>query len=148
MAGQGDVAAHNATDSPNASPSGARKSRWSIALPSFPERSSRTSVTSEPAADSLPSERRISTRVEREREQQEIEGQHEEMVARRRIMHVLRDARQSATIDWTIKETVRAEMRAMVKRLLRKYKYPPDQQEAATDLVLLQAETLAADFTR
>ena len=56
--------------------------------------------------------------------------------------------RQSATIDWTIKETVRAEMRAMVKRLLRKYKYPPDQQEAATDLVLLQAETLAADFVR
>ena len=51
--------------------------------------------------------------------------------------------RKSATIDWTIKETVRAEMRAMVRRLLRKYKYPPDHQEAATDLVLAQAETLA-----
>ena len=51
--------------------------------------------------------------------------------------------RKSATIDWTIKETVRAEMRAMVRRLLRKYKYPPDQQEAATELVLAQAETLA-----
>lgn len=54
--------------------------------------------------------------------------------------------RQSATIDWTIKLTVRAEMRAMVRRLLRKYKYPPDQQEAATDLVLAQAETLASDL--
>lgn len=55
--------------------------------------------------------------------------------------------RKSATIDWTIKETVRAEMRAMVRRLLRKYKYPPDQQEVATELVLQQAETLALDFT-
>lgn len=54
--------------------------------------------------------------------------------------------RNSATIDWTIKETVRAEMRAMVRRLLRKYKYPPDQQEAATELVLAQAETLANAF--
>lgn len=55
--------------------------------------------------------------------------------------------RRSATIDWTLKETVRAKMRAMVRRLLRKYKYPPDQQEAATDLVLIQAETLATDLT-
>lgn len=51
--------------------------------------------------------------------------------------------RASATIDWTIKETVRAQMRAMVKRLLRRYKYPPDQQEAATTLVIEQAEVLA-----
>ncbi len=56
--------------------------------------------------------------------------------------------RKSATIDWTIKETVRAEMRAMVRRLLRKYKYPPDQQDAATELVLQQAETLAGDIAR
>lgn len=54
--------------------------------------------------------------------------------------------RKSATIDWTIKETVRAEMRAMVRRLLRKFKYPPDLQEAATELVLAQAETLARDI--
>lgn len=54
--------------------------------------------------------------------------------------------RKSASIDWTIKETVRAEMRAMVRRLLRKYKYPPDLQEAATELVLVQAETLANDL--
>tara|TARA_E500000318_G_scaffold46112_2_gene43522 strand:+ start:8621 stop:11743 length:3123 start_codon:yes stop_codon:yes gene_type:complete len=55
--------------------------------------------------------------------------------------------RKSATIDWTIKDTVRAEMRAMVRRLLRKYKYPPDQQEAATDLILSQAETLAESYS-
>jgi type I restriction enzyme R subunit len=54
--------------------------------------------------------------------------------------------RKSATIDWTIKETVRAEMRPMVRRLLRKHKYPPDQQEAATELVLAQAETLAQNL--
>jgi len=52
--------------------------------------------------------------------------------------------RQSTTIDWTIKETVRAGMRAMVKRLLRKYGYPPDMQEAATKLVLQQAEVLSS----
>ncbi len=52
--------------------------------------------------------------------------------------------RQSASIDWTIKETVRAAMRAMVKRLLRKYGYPPDKQEAATKLVLEQAELLCS----
>jgi len=38
-------------------------------------------------------------------------------------------------------------MRAMVRRLLRKYKYPPDQQEEATELVLAQAETLAESVT-
>ncbi len=53
--------------------------------------------------------------------------------------------RQSASIDWTIKETVRAAMRAMVKRLLRKYGYPPDKQEAATKLVLEQAELLCSN---
>jgi type I restriction enzyme R subunit len=50
--------------------------------------------------------------------------------------------RKSVTIDWTLKETVRAGLRAMVKRLLRKYGYPPDKQEAATRLVLEQAEII------
>ena len=53
--------------------------------------------------------------------------------------------RQSASIDWTIKETVRAGMRAMVKRLLRKYGYPPDKQEAATKLVLEQAALICSE---
>ena len=54
--------------------------------------------------------------------------------------------RESASIDWTIKETVRAGMRAMVKRLLRKYGYPPDKQESATKIVLEQAELLCSNI--
>lgn len=52
--------------------------------------------------------------------------------------------RENATIDWTMKETVRAQMRAIVKRLLRKYKYPPEARDAATETVIEQAERLAS----
>jgi len=48
----------------------------------------------------------------------------------------------SVTVDWAMKESVRAALRLKVKRLLRKYRYPPDQQDAATELVLEQAEVL------
>ncbi|MDP2182015.1 MAG: HsdR family type I site-specific deoxyribonuclease, partial [Actinomycetota bacterium] len=51
--------------------------------------------------------------------------------------------RESATIDWTVRESVRAKMKVMVKRLLRNYKYPPDQQDAAVQLVIEQAEVLS-----
>lgn len=51
--------------------------------------------------------------------------------------------RDSATIDWTVRESVRAKMRVMIKRLLRKYKYPPDKQEEAVKLVIEQAEVLS-----
>jgi type I restriction enzyme, R subunit len=54
--------------------------------------------------------------------------------------------KQNVTIDWTIKETVRAKMRVLVKKILRKYGYPPDLQEAATTTVLEQAEVLCADW--
>lgn len=54
--------------------------------------------------------------------------------------------RNSVTIDWTVKESVRARMRTMVKRILRKYDYPPDKQEQATTLVLEQAEVLCRDW--
>src|ERR1041385_6555884 len=53
--------------------------------------------------------------------------------------------RNNITIDWTVKENVRAKMRAAVKRLLRKYGYPPDKQEKATITVLEQAELLCKD---
>ena len=53
--------------------------------------------------------------------------------------------RQSATIDWTLKESVRAAMRARVRRLLAKYDYPPDLEEKAVELVLEQAELFAAE---
>ena len=51
--------------------------------------------------------------------------------------------RRSATIDWTLKESVRARMRSRIKRLLAKYKYPPDKQEEAVKLIIEQAEHLA-----
>ena len=50
---------------------------------------------------------------------------------------------QSATIDWSLKESVRAAMRSKVRRLLAKYDYPPDHEEKAVELVLQQAELLA-----
>ena len=54
--------------------------------------------------------------------------------------------RNNTTIDWTVRETVRAKLRVMVKRILRKYGYPPDKQEKATITVLEQAEVIAKDW--
>jgi len=51
--------------------------------------------------------------------------------------------RRNVTIDWTLRENVRAQLRVLVKRILRKYGYPPDKQEKATQTVLEQAETLS-----
>ena len=56
--------------------------------------------------------------------------------------------RRNASIDWTVKESVQAKMRVMVKRILRKHGYPPDKQEKATQTVLEQAELLGADWAR
>ena len=53
--------------------------------------------------------------------------------------------RRNVTIDWTVRESVRAHMRVMIKRILRKYGYPPDKQARATELVLEQAEVLCAE---
>jgi type I restriction enzyme R subunit len=50
--------------------------------------------------------------------------------------------RKNVTIDWTICDNVRAQLRVLVKRILRKYGYPPDKQEKATETVLEQAEVL------
>ena len=54
--------------------------------------------------------------------------------------------RKDATIDWQFKEIVRAKLRLKIKTLLKRYKYPPDQQVTAIDLVLQQAETLGEDL--
>ncbi len=51
--------------------------------------------------------------------------------------------RKNVTIDWTVRENVRAQLRVLVKRILRKYGYPPDKQEQATQTVLEQAEVLS-----
>jgi type I restriction enzyme R subunit len=55
--------------------------------------------------------------------------------------------RQNASIDWTIKESVRAKLKVAVKRILRKYGYPPDMQMLATETVLKQAEMIARELT-
>jgi type I restriction enzyme R subunit len=54
--------------------------------------------------------------------------------------------RNNVTIDWTLRENVRAQLRVLVKRVLRKHGYPPDKQEKATQTVLEQAELLSADW--
>ncbi|MEL7591811.1 MAG: type I restriction endonuclease subunit R [Anaerolineaceae bacterium] len=54
--------------------------------------------------------------------------------------------RKNVSIDWTVKENVRARLRVLVKRVLRKYGYPPDKQEKATLTVLEQAELIAKDW--
>ena len=51
--------------------------------------------------------------------------------------------RENMTVDWAVRESVRARMRVLVRTLLRKYKYPPDQQPGAVDTVLEQAEVLS-----
>jgi type I restriction enzyme R subunit len=63
----------------------------------------------------------------------------------KKIAHELVEiVRRDAKTDWSVKEQVRAKLRATIKRLLLRYGYPPDDAPAATELVLEQAETLAA----
>jgi len=64
----------------------------------------------------------------------------------KKIAHDLVNAvRSSATIDWNVKDSVKAEMRTKVRRLLAKYDYPPDREEKAVELVLQQAELFAGN---
>lgn len=58
---------------------------------------------------------------------------------------IAKSVRNNVKIDWAIRENVRAEMRVIVKRILRKYGYPPDKQAHATELVLEQAELICKD---
>ncbi|MBI5117933.1 type I restriction endonuclease subunit R [Candidatus Poribacteria bacterium] len=64
------------------------------------------------------------------------------MIARELVAAV----RSNVTIDWTVRENVRAQLRVIVKRILRKYGYPPDKQEKATQTVLEQAEVLSQEW--
>jgi type I restriction enzyme, R subunit len=63
-------------------------------------------------------------------------------IAQELVAHV----RKSVTIDWTVRESARAQIRVVVRRILRKYGYPPDRQEKATQTVLEQAELLCEDW--
>src|SRR5579883_2187751 len=59
---------------------------------------------------------------------------------------LVKTVRKNVTIDWTMRENVRAQLRVMVKRILRKFGYPPDKQEKATQTVLEQAALLSAGW--
>ena len=62
----------------------------------------------------------------------------------KKIAHELVEKlRKSTTVDWQVRDSVRAKLRNLVRVLLRRYKYPPDKAEEAIDLVLSQAETLS-----
>ena len=67
----------------------------------------------------------------------------------KKIAHELTTSlRQNISVDWAQRESVRAKLRLMVKRILRKYKYPPDLADAAVELVLEQAETIGDEWVR
>ena len=59
---------------------------------------------------------------------------------------LLTGLRGSITVDWSHRESARARMRVLVKRILRKYGYPPDLQDAAVQTVLAQAEALSTQW--
>src|SRR5262245_53318789 len=60
---------------------------------------------------------------------------------------LVKAVRNNLTIDWTVRENVRANLRVIIKRILRKHGYPPDKQEKATQTVLEQAEALSRLWT-
>jgi len=69
-----------------------------------------------------------------------------EPTLRQITQELVRTVRAKVTIDWTLRENVRAQLRVLVKRILRKHGYPPDKQEKATEKVLEQAEVLSAEW--
>lgn len=68
-------------------------------------------------------------------------------ILRRIAVELTQSLRNSVTVDWAKRETVRARLRVMVRTLLRRYKYPPDKQEEATEIVLRQAEELSVEWS-
>jgi len=67
----------------------------------------------------------------------------------KQIAHELTEnLRKNITVDWSKRESVRASLRLMVRRILRKYKYPPDMADTAVELVLQQAEALGQEWSQ
>lgn len=65
----------------------------------------------------------------------------------KKIAHELTEnLRQNIKVDWNERESVRANLRLMVRRILRKYKYPPDEQDSAVELVLQQVQALGDEW--
>lgn len=54
--------------------------------------------------------------------------------------------RKNVTVDWNVKESVRAKLRLIIKNILKRYKYPPDEEQKAIDLVLIQAEQFSEEW--
>ena len=80
----------------------------------------------------------------------EMNGSAVEVLGDETLKEIARElvetVRRNVSIDWTVKESVRAKLRVIVKRVLRKHGYPPDKQEEATKIVLQQAELLSAGW--
>lgn len=66
---------------------------------------------------------------------------------KRNAHELTENLRKNITVDWSQRESVRASLRLMVKRVLRKYKYPPDLADSAVELVLQQAEALGEEWS-
>jgi len=69
-----------------------------------------------------------------------------EPTLRQIAQELVRTVRDNVRIDWTLRENVRAQLRVLVKRILRKYGYPPDKQEKPTLTVLEQAAILSTEW--
>lgn len=67
-------------------------------------------------------------------------------VLRQIAIEITEKIRKNVTIDWTLRESVQAKLRVIVKKTLRKYDYPPDKRDEATALVLEQARLIAKDW--
>ncbi|MFM7170768.1 MAG: DUF3387 domain-containing protein, partial [Cyanobium sp.] len=76
---------------------------------------------------------------------QELMGDAVLMTMARELAEKLRG---NLTIDWQYKDNVRARLRTMIKALLKRYKYPPDEEKAAIELVLQQTELLSEEWSR
>lgn len=72
----------------------------------------------------------------------------EKEVLRELAIVLTQRVRANASIDWTIKESVRAKLKVIVKRTLRQFGYPPDMQKLATETVLKQAEMITEELAR
>jgi len=68
-------------------------------------------------------------------------------VLKKLAIEVTLKLRQSTTVDWQVRESVRARLRIMVRQTLRKYKYPPDKTPGTVELILKQAEVISNHWT-
>ena len=65
---------------------------------------------------------------------------------RKMARELVETVRKNVTIDWTLRDSVQAKLRVLVKRMLKRYGYPPDKRQKATDTVLDQAKLLCKDW--